>query len=161
MTKTKPKVYVETSVISYLTARPSRDIIIAGHQQITFEWWQTGHDRFELLASQLVIQEASKGDPDASQARLDVLNKITLLETTDNAIILAQALVNTGAIPKESVEDAIHIAIAVTHGVEYLVTWNCKHIANTMRRPLIESVCREMGYEPVLICTPEQILEVE
>ena len=126
-----------------------------------FYWWKSCYDRFEVLASQLVIQEAEKGDTDASQARLDVLNKLTLLEATDNAFVLAQALVNTEAIPKKSVEDAIHIAIAVTHGVEYLVTWNCKHIANVMRRPLIEAVCREMGYEPVLICTPEQMLEVE
>jgi predicted nucleic acid-binding protein len=161
LTKTKPKVYVETSVISYLTSRPSQNIIMAGHQQITYDWWQTAYNRFELVASQLVIQEASKGDPKASQERLNVLNELTLLEVTDHVIALAQQFVNSSAIPQKAIEDAIHIAISVVHGIEYLVTWNCKHIANIMMRPIIEAVCRKNGYEPVLICTPEQLLETE
>lgn len=159
-TTTTPKVYVETTVISYLTARPSRDVIVAGHQQITYDWWQNCHERFDLVASQLVMQEASGGDAEAAQQRLNVLNTMTLLEVTEDALGLAQNLVDVGALPEEATEDALHIAIAVANGVEYLVTWNCRHIANATMRPLIEEVCQESGYEPVIICTPEELLEV-
>jgi len=157
----KPTVYVETTVISYLTARPSRDIVVAGHQQITHDWWQTCHEQFNFVASQLVMQEASEGDAEAAQERLNVLDTMTLLEVTEEALTLAQNLVDAGALPEKAAEDALHIAIAVTNGVRYLVTWNCKHIANATMRPLIEQVCREVGYEPVIICTPEELLEVE
>ncbi len=101
------------------------------------------------------------GDIEAAQERLNVLNTMTLLEVTEDVITLAQNLVDTGAVSEKAVEDALHIAIAVTHGVEYLVTWNCRHIANAIVRPLIEEVCRDAGYEPIIICTPEELLEVE
>ena len=107
-----------------------------------------------------VSSEASGGDPDAAQERLNVLNTMTLLEVTEDALALAQNLVDAGALPEEATEDALHIAIAVTNGIEYLVTWNCRHIANATMRPLIDEVCQEAGYEPVIICTPEELLEV-
>jgi len=157
----KAKVYVETTVVSYLTARPSRDIVIAGHQQITHDWWQICHEKFDLVASQLVVQEASAGDQEAAQERLDVLNTMTLLGVTEDAEALARDLVKAGALPEKAPEDALHIAIAVTNGVEYLVTWNFRHIANATVRARIEEVCRSEGYEPAIICTPEELLEVE
>lgn len=141
-------------------ARPSRDVVIAGHQQTTHDWWQTYRDRFDLVASQLVVQEASAGGPEAARERLDVLATLTLLEVTEEASALTQELVKAGAVPEKAAEDALHIAIAVTNGVEYLLTWNCKHLANATMRTKIEEVCRSAGYEPAIICTPEELLEV-
>jgi predicted nucleic acid-binding protein len=156
----KAKVYLETSVISYLTSRPNRDVVIAGHQQTTRDWWDRRREAFNLVASQLVIQEASAGDTIAAQERLKALSDVELLETTEEAVLLAQIMIETGILPKKAAEDALHIAIAVTNGVDYLLTWNCKHIANAVIRRQVERVCRSRGYEPVSICTPEELLEV-
>lgn len=155
----KTKAYIETTVISYLTSRPSSDIVIAGHQEITRQWWDSATARFHLVASQLVIDEASAGNEDAARARLNVLAHIVLLDATDDALLLAQQLVQYGVIPEKAAEDAAHIAIAVTNGVEYLVTWNCRHIANAIMRPKIEAICLGLGYEPTIICTPEELME--
>ena len=111
------------------------------------------------MASQLVVREASEGDPRAAKERLEKLTTLTLLEVTEEAVILAKELVSAGAIPEKANEDALHLAIAVTNGVEYLLTWNYKHLANATMRTKIEDVCRSAGYEPVIICTPEELLE--
>ena len=155
----KPKAYIETTIVSYLTAWPSRDVIIAAHQQSTRDWWRSAADRFELVASELVIQEASAGDAEAVRDRLAALEVVTLLDATEEAADLAQQLIDSGAIPAKAAEDAAHIAIAVTNAVEYLVTWNCRHIANATMRSQIERVCREAGYEPTIICTPDELME--
>jgi hypothetical protein len=154
----KPKVYVETSVISYLTSRPNRDLVIAGNQQVTQEWWQTRRAGYDLYVSQLVIQEASFGDAVAAANRLQALHGIPLLQLTEEGKQLAEQLIRKGAIPKKVVEDALHIAIATSHGMEYLLTWNFKHIANAVMRSKIEAVCRSEGYEPPTICTPQELL---
>jgi predicted nucleic acid-binding protein len=153
----KPKVYVETSVISYLTSRPNRDLIIAGNQQVTQEWWQTKRAKFDLYISQLVVQEASFGDAQAAADRLQALRDIPLLQLTEEGKQLAERLISKGAIPKKVVEDALHIAIATSNGMEYLLTWNFKHIANAVMRAKIETICREEGYEPPSICTPQEL----
>lgn len=157
----KPKAYIETTVVSYLTAWPSRDVVIAGYQQTTRDWWRDAEDRFELVASELVINEAAAGDSDAAKDRLAALEDITLLDATEEAAELAQQLIDSGAIPEKAAEDAGHIAIAVTNGVDYLVTWNCRHIANATMRFQIEQVCRNAGYEPTIICTPDELMEPE
>src|SRR5215813_9370663 len=156
----RAKVYIETTVVSYLTARPSRDVVIAGHQQTTHEWWETSRDKFDVVASQLVVREAGAGDSQAAQERLAVLSTLTLLEVTEEALALAQEIIRAEAVPEKADVDALHVAIAVTNGVEYLLTWNCKHLANATLRAKIEEVCRSAGYEPVIICTPEELLEV-
>jgi hypothetical protein len=155
----KPKAYIETTAVSYLTAWPSRDVVIAGHQQITRQWWTTAADRFELVASQLVIDEASAGDAEAARDRLAALASVALLDATDEALQLAKELVAANAIPEKAAEDAAHIAIAVTNGVDFLVTWNCRHIANAAMRSEIERVCRRAGFEPTIICTPDELME--
>jgi hypothetical protein len=152
------RVYVETSIISYLSARPSRDLVVAGHQQLTHEWWQSQRPRFSLFASQLVLQEAGRGDPEAARMRLQVLEGVSLLEVRTEALALAQALLGRGPLPERAAADALHIAIAAIHGVEFLLTWNCKHIANAQMRPLIERICRGQGYEPPVLCTPEELM---
>jgi hypothetical protein len=155
----KQKVYIETTMISYLTSRPSRDLIVAGHQQVTQDWWERRSQDFHLVASELVVQEAGAGDEDAAGARLKVLDDLELLAVSNEALELAEALVVSGPLPETASEDALHIAIAVTNGVDYLITWNCKHLANAAMRSSIERVCRERGCEPVIICTPEELQE--
>jgi predicted nucleic acid-binding protein len=151
-------VYIETSIISYLTARVSRDLIVAGHQQMTEEWWSVQRNRFELWASELVVEEASAGDASAAAERLKVLNTIEMLDITEEAGFLATALIERGSLPAKASADALHIAIAAVHNVDYLLTWNCKHIANAEMRPVIESVCRNMGFTPPILCTPEELM---
>ncbi len=146
-------------MISYLTSRPSRDIVVAGHQRVTHDWWETQRARFHLVASQLVLQEASAGDSEAADARLKVLGDLEILEVSEDALALASALVEPGPLPAKAVEDALHIGVSVINGVEYLLTWNCKHLANAVIRTSIEDVCRANGYEPSIICTPEELLE--
>jgi hypothetical protein len=153
----KTRVYIETSVISYLNARPSRDLVVAAHQQISHEWWSTRHE-WELSISALVISEARAGDADAARRRLELLHGLPTLRLTDDALELAQRLLAGAALPEMAKEDALHIAVAAVHGTDYLLTWNCKHIANASKRPLIESICETAGYRPPIICTPEELL---
>jgi predicted nucleic acid-binding protein len=153
------KVYVETSVVSYLTSRPNRDLVVAANQQITQEWWQTRRPQFDLYVSQLVIQEASAGDTSAVERRMQVLADVPLLEMTEEAVRLAEQLVGRGAVPRKVVEDALHIALATVNGIDYLLTWNFRHIANAAMRGKIEMVCRDEGYEPPVICSPQELLE--
>ena len=155
----KPKVYLETTIVSYLTARPSRDLITAAHQQITQQWWQTQRARFDLFVAPPVLQEAQAGDPDAAARRVAVLQTIPLLMLSEEAAGLAQALIAPGPLPANAVVDALHIAIATVHVMHYLLTWNCTHIANAAIRSDIEDICRARGYEPPVICTPEELLE--
>jgi predicted nucleic acid-binding protein len=155
----KGRVYVETTFVSYLTAWPSRDVVIHGHQQISREWWETQRAHFELCTSELVLEEARAGDAQAAGERLQLLASIPVLSATPPTLALARQLLEGGALPAKAAADAVHIALAATHGVEYLLTWNCKHLANATMRPVIERVCRAAGYQPPIICTPEELLE--
>jgi len=156
----KPKVYIKTTIPSYLTAWPSRDLVRAAHQQITQEWWQS-RDRFELFVSQVVLRETSDGDQEAVARRVQAIEHFPVLRLTDEAITFARTLIKEGALPDKAVLDALHIAIAVTTGMDYLPTWNCTHIANATMRNKIDAVCRSRGYEPPVICTPEELMEGE
>ncbi len=158
---TKSAVYLETSVVGYATSRLSRDLVVAVHQQITREWFASRAQRYELFVSQLVVSEASGGDEDAARERAAFLQRIPRLGITGAAGELAAKLVESGAVPRKAAEDALHIAVAAVHGVDYLLTWNCKHIANAAMRQAIEGVCREAGYEPSVICTPEELMNDE
>jgi len=155
----KPKVYLETTVIGYLTARPSRDIVVAAHQELTRQWWDQRRSDYRLLVSEVVLREAAAGDPEAAERRSAVLGGIDVLEVGEQARALAEELVRRGALPDVAAEDALHIAIAVTNGVHYLLTWNCAHIANAAMRRAIDDVCVEQGYEPTVLCTPEELIE--
>ena len=155
----KPLVYMETSVVSYLTARQSRDLVVAAYQEVTREWWHVASGRFDLVASELVVTEAGAGDADAASARLEVLRPVALLNITESSEALARRLLDLGAVPRQAAADAAHIAIAATNGVDFLVTWNFKHIANAAMRSRIERVCRQAGYEPPVICTPNELME--
>jgi hypothetical protein len=154
---TRAAVYIETSIVSYLTARPSRDLLVAAHQQLTVTWWEQQRSHYDLFTSQVVLAEARAGDPDAAQRRIAVLERLPLLDITDTAITLAAALVSGQALPAQAAQDALHIAVTCAHGVEYLLTWNCAHLANARLRSRIEQVCRDVGYIPPIICTPEEL----
>jgi predicted nucleic acid-binding protein len=142
-------------------ARPNRDVVIAGHQQVTHEWWDTRRQSYELCISQLVRKEAAAGDSQAAQERLDVLKTMTLLETSEQALDLAKELIRAGALPAKAADDALHIAVAATNGIQYLLTWNCRQLANATMRPLIENICAGMGLKAPIICTPEELLEAQ
>ena len=151
-------VYVETSVISYLTARLSRDLLAAAHQQVTREWRDYHRHRFELFISPMVLDEASRGDPEAASRRLAALDGFSVLEATSSAADLVDVLIADGALPSVARDDATHVAIAAVHSVDYLVTWNCRHIDNAETKPLIRSVCAVHGYPCPEICTPEELM---
>lgn len=155
------RVYIETTVVSYLTARPNRDVVIAGHQQVTHEWWDTRSTSYQLCISQLVLKEAGAGDSQAAEERLVVLKAMTLLETSGGALELAKELIQAGALPAKAADDALHIAVAAMNGIPYLLTWNCRHLANATMRPLIEAVCTGKGLKAPIICTPEELLEAK
>ena len=153
----KPRVYVETSVVSYLAARASRDLIVAARQQLTHEWWDDQRPEFDLFISQAVLQEAAAGDPDVAQRRLLFLEDIPSLVMSDAALELSLAMLSDGAVPAAASEDALHIAVAAVNGMDFLLTWNCRHIANAMMRARIGSVCEGLGYLPPILCTPEEL----
>lgn len=155
----KPTVYIETSIVSYLTARPSNDLRAAANQSTTLEWWETRRSDFEVYISEFVLREASLGDPAAAARRLIVLEQIAEVEVTEDVRALGQVLITEGPIPARAEIDAYHIAVAAVNGIDYLLTWNCTHIANATMRPKIETSCRRYGFEPPNICTPQQLLE--
>lgn len=157
MGQVKPKIYVETTVVSYLAARRSRDLVVAAHQQITEDWWHLRRADFDLFVSQSVVSEASAGDPEASLRRLEVLDSLPLLDITDEVEVLALSLLASRIVPKKASEDAIHIAVATVHGMDYLLTWNCRHIANAEIRQQLADTVLERGYLLPVICTPEEL----
>jgi predicted nucleic acid-binding protein len=152
------RVYIETSVISYLVARPSRNLLTAAWQELTRQWWDNRRSRFELFTSELVSAEASLGDPDAARRRSEKLRGISDLAVTDSTVALAKKLVDAGALPKEAVDDAMHLAVAAVHGIDYLLTWNCRHLDNAELKPLMRSVCAVAGYRCPEICTPQELM---
>lgn len=152
-------VYIETSIIGYLASRPSRDLITAANQQITHDWWVDHRGQYQLYVSEAVINECSAGDPQAADVRLKSMENIPVLDITSEAEQLAEELMNDVPLPAKAQVDALHIAIATTNGIEYLLTWNCAHIANAALQDKIEDVCRNAGFEPPTICTPQQLME--
>jgi predicted nucleic acid-binding protein len=155
----KPKVYIETSIPSYLTAWRSRDIVVAGNQETTKDWWERRH-HFDLFISTFVLEEASVGDPEAAKLRLQVLNEIPEIEITEEVEVLAGQLLSLASLPSKAKVDALHIATATIGGMDYLLTWNCAHIANPAFRFKFETVVHSFGYELPIICTPQELLEV-
>jgi len=154
----KPSLYLETTIPSYLVARPSRDLIVASHQQLTREWWNKRQRDFDICISQLVLDEATAGDAKTAQRRLELLKPFPLLALTDEVLLLARALIEHGPIPPKAARDAAHIAVAAVHGVHFLVTWNCAHIANAEIIEKLEAVCRLHAVQCPVICTPEELM---
>ena len=156
--QSKKKVYVETSVIGYLVARPSRDVIKNAWQVATREWWENVGCNYELYVSPVVEREAAKGDADAAARRLAVIRTLPSISIRNEMVALAEKLLDETAVPRTSFDDALHISAAVIGGMDFLLSWNCRHIANPETRPIIRRVCEEMGYRYPEICTPFEML---
>lgn len=154
----KAKVYLETTIVSYLAASPSRDIVIAAHQEITREWWER-RDRFDLFVSQAVVEEAARGDVTFAARRTALLTGVPILELGAEVYEFADRLLRVHAVPANAVVDAIHIAAAAANRVGYLLTWNYAHLANPAVRGKIEGACRGAGLQAPVICTPEELME--
>lgn len=155
-----PKVYLESSTISYLTARPSENLPKKFRQARTRQWWKH-RNRFELFISETVKNEIRLGDPEAARLRLEVIEGITVLPDCDQVKILGQVFISAGAVPLNALQDAYHIAFAAIHQMDYLLTWNQKHIANPVKLRQIEELIFGFQLKPPIIATPEQLLYEE
>ena len=153
-------VYIETTVISYLVSRPSRDILVAAHQQTTNEWWSSRRQEFECFISQIVIDEIQAGDHEAAEERMKEIGDFAVLEATIEDERLTEAIIEAGAIPKRAVRDAAHIAVAAVNDIDYLLTWNCRHLANAQIIRRVSVICNTRGYSMPVICTPEELMGV-
>jgi hypothetical protein len=154
----KAKLYLETTIPSYLVGRPSRDLLVAAHQQITRDWWELRRSVFDVYVSELVVQEVRAGNADLAGRRLEVLTGVPILPVNGEILRLAEALVAEGPIPRKAAGDAAHIAIATVYGCEYLLTWNCRHIANAELQRAIRRVIAGYGYDTPGLCTPEELM---
>ena|SRR3990172_2080772 len=154
----KESVYIETSVISYYTSKPSRDLVIAGRQEITREKWPKILGFFEPHISALVIQEAEQGNQNAARERLEAISSLPVLSISELTEELASILIKKEAIPPGVPEDALHIAVAAVNGMDYLLTWNFAHINNAQMKSKIISIIEEHGYQCPIICSPEELL---
>lgn len=154
-----PRVYIETTIPSFLAARPSRDVVIAGKQETTRIWWEVRAPRFEIFVSPFVWDEAALGDPDVARRRCGFLAGLAVLAVDAEAARIAEALVASGSIPAKAATDASHIGVATRHGMDFLLTWNCAHIANAQTLPRVRAVVGSLGYELPTICTPDALME--
>ncbi|WP_446010087.1 type II toxin-antitoxin system VapC family toxin [Candidatus Electrothrix sp.] len=152
------KVYIETSIISYLTSRSTNNLIAAARKNETVHWWEHHKKRFSLYVSNLVIEEAGRGDKEAAAKRLDVIADIETLPVTSEAVALSEMLIRHSALPEKATDDALHISIACVHRVDFLLTWNCKHIDNAEKKPLIREICKDNGFICPEIATPAEMM---
>ena len=158
MAPTKPKIYIEMTVVSYFTARPSRDLVIAGRQETTREVWPRLFEEFDPYISALVLQEAGKGDAQAAKERLDAIQNLPVLDiSSPSSQTLAALLVAQHGIPQEYAEDALHIAVATMHGLDIVLTWNFSHLNNPFTRLRIRRILEQEGYQGPEICSPEEL----
>lgn len=155
----KRKIYIETSVISYLTARPSDDSIKSACQQITRLWWDSGRESVLAFISPYVVEEASAGDPIAASERIEALRMIPVLPNAPEILDLAEFLLLGGGLPPKARLDALHIASAAYHEIDVLLTWNCTHIANPAKLPVMRGLCAARGYTLPELVTPFELME--
>ena len=155
------KCYIETSIVSYLTAKPSDNLIAAARQNETICWWDTRRSYFEICVSGVVLEEASRGDPSAATRRMNALKGIPVLPLDQNAADLAESLIKEGGMPQKAMDDALHIAIAATNQVHFLLTWNCRHIDNAEMKPKIRGIIESAGFSSPEIATPSELMGVE
>ena len=154
----KPKVYLETTIPSLLTGWPSRDLVTAADQQVTREWWQTRRHDFELFVSELVEEEAARGDKQAAVERLALVRSLPLLEINADVERVARAVLQSGLVPAKAANDALHLAVATVHRMHFLLTWNCRHLANAAIAGGLATACHKAGYEMPVICTPRELM---
>ena len=154
----QPSIYLETSVISYLTSRSSRDLVVAAHQEITRVWWDSQRTKYALYVSDFVLLEIQAGDTAAARERQSILADTLGLPTPVETEALAQRLLDQKLLPPKAQVDAYHVAIAAISNIDYLLTWNCKHIANAATRDRMATLIRDQGYKSPVLCTPEELM---
>jgi predicted nucleic acid-binding protein len=151
-------VYLETSIIGYLASRISSDLVTAANQQLTRDWWDNHRQRFELFVSEAVVAECGKGDPIAAEERAEFLGDLPVLDIDEDCERLASSIMHSVPLPEKADVDALHIAVAACNDMDYLLTWNCKHIANPSLRRIIERVLLGADVTPPVICTPQELI---
>ena len=151
-------VYIETSIIGYLTARPSNNLILMANLEATRQWWETRRDQFTLYISQVVLDEVARGDAEIATRRLEILRDFPLLEVREAVQNLAAQFLTKSNLPPKAADDALHIAAATVYGLDYLLTWNCRHIANAQIQKKLAQVSLDAGYELPTICTPYELM---
>jgi predicted nucleic acid-binding protein len=156
----KQSVYIETTVVSYLTARPSRDLIVAAHQQVTEEWWENTLSLLDPFISPIVIEEVSRGDEASAKLRLEKIVRFPVLEITNEVRDLAELYFKRIPIPDKARGDAFHLAMATYHGMDFLVSWNFTHILSARVRAVVQNINTIRGISTPIICTPEELMEV-
>jgi hypothetical protein len=154
----KPKLYLESTIPSYLVARPSRDVILAGQQKCTRDWWSRRVEDFEIYVSDVVRGEISSGEALMAKKRLELIKPFALLPINEAVIGLADAMIAGGPLPEKASRDATHIALAAVHGMHFLLTWNCTHIANAQMYSKMRTICETHGFDCPVICTPDELL---
>jgi len=154
----RENVYVETSIISFLAARPTRDVVNLAKQEVTREWWQSHRPRFNLYISAAVVAEIKRGDAEAAKQRLMLIRGLPELDINDEVTYLYERLIAGRVVPATAVADALHIAVAAVHGITYLLTWNCTHINNAFQKPRIRAAIIRAGYEEPIMATPEELI---
>jgi hypothetical protein len=153
----KPTVYIETSIIGYLASFPSRDLVTAANQQLTAEWWRNDKHKFELFVSAVVVQEASGGNPTDAEKRMQLIRPLPILGLRHDVVVLSKDLLKKHLLPLKAQTDALHISLVAIHGMDYLLTWNCKNIANATMRPKIEAFINSTGLICPSICTVHEL----
>jgi hypothetical protein len=153
-------VYIETTIISYLTAKPSRDLIVAAHQQITAEWWASVRPEVECFVSPFVIDEATRGDDEYARQRLEAIADFSVLQVNEEVEVLAREYFAALNIPEKAKIDAFHLAVAAWHKMAYVLSWNCKHIASGRVQKMLQDTNARLGVYTPIVCTPEELMEV-
>ena len=153
-----PTLYVETSIVSYLRSRPSAQVVAAARQLLTRKWWETERPNYELVTSQYVLDEAADGDAEVASRRLAALAGVPLLPVENAILTIADEILQKAILPRSASVDALHIAMVAHHQVDYLLTWNCSHIANARILPMVFDVLDGLGLPRPIICTPEELL---
>jgi predicted nucleic acid-binding protein len=153
------RTYIETSFFGYLCSQPTRDELTNAHRELTQEWWGRRRSLFELYVSELVVAEAGRGNAAEARVRLSFVEALPILQVSEQARQLAAAILRSAALPAKAAADATHIAIATVNAMDFLITWNCTHIANAIILRKVTAICRNMGYDPPTVCTPEELME--
>ncbi len=149
--------YLETSVIGYLTARPSQNLIVAANMAVTREWWDTRRSNFEIYVSEVVFNEIARGDPEIAQNRIEIIKDFPILFANETVTNLAEQFLQKTNLPPKASDDTLHIALATVYGLDYLLTWNCRHIANPNIQKKLSEISTNFGYELPILCTPYQL----
>ena len=156
----RPKLYLESTIPSYLVARPSQAVVVAGQQLNTHQWWAKRLKDFDIYVSQVVLEEISAGDEEMARQRLELVKSFAELRLTDEVNVLIKALLRRGPLPPKAARDAAHIAVATVHGMHFLLTWNCRHIANAEILGKVQKICEQRGYNCPVVCTPAELMGI-